>query len=83
MKELSITEITQKLIGPTQASGCHEGDQARLENVETLGNLIYDLTYQLIDASTDAHRQEDSMQRIGKAAQDHLGEILDLIKEKA
>lgn len=72
---MELYEIVMKLAGPIQPTGEHETDQRRLENLESLTELIYRLLLDISDAAKSADRPEASMKAIGSYARGFLNDL--------
>jgi hypothetical protein len=80
--KLSILEIVEKLIGNTCAIGETHFDEKANENIEVLGQLVYDLVGKLIEIKEDNFdRYEHSRKVNGKKANYILKNIKECLDE--
>lgn len=76
---LTYTEFIQKLIGPVTAIGDHGADERRLENLNTMIEVVYNLVDRIQAAADSADRPEASMKEIGQRAQVALVDLEEMI----
>lgn len=72
---MELDEIVLRLVGPVRATGQHEVDQQRLDNLKVLTGLVEKLLTEIQGASASANNHQDSMKAIGLYAKDFLKEM--------
>jgi hypothetical protein len=78
---MSISEIVDKIVGPTMPVGSTHLDDERYNNLELLEAIAMYTISQLISISANRNREEYSMQKAGKRAYEILNEISEIIKD--
>jgi len=72
---MKLIDVVRKLVGPIQPVGETRADEARLENLKEVGELIELLLCDLETAAMSAERSEASMMAIGRYAKMLLTEF--------
>lgn len=72
---MDLYEVVMKLVGPVEAVGETRHDAHALANLKELTNLTGLLLWKIGKAAETANRDEFSMQKIGKHAEDFLKEV--------
>ena len=74
---MDLYEIVTKLNGPVYAVGETNIDIERFRNLTELTKLVNKLLSDIDDAAKDKDRQESSMSKSGKFADDFMAELSD------
>jgi hypothetical protein len=77
INEELLAEIIMRIIGPVSATGDHGRDTERLQNLDKLCNLTYDLIGIINKQSVNADRYEKSMRDIGLRAKSFMDDLDD------
>ena len=72
---MELHEIVLKLVGPVRATGEHNTDQQRLDNMKILTELVNHLLFEITKEEPNADRQEASMKAIGTHARRFLEDV--------
>ena len=72
---MDIHEIVKKLIGPIDPVGETRADAVRLENLKMAIHLVEEMVSELHGVATHAIRQEFSMAKAGKLADQFLKDL--------
>jgi hypothetical protein len=77
----NLFEIVMKLVGPVAATGQHNEDLKRFDNLGELIELTDRLLLIVTDVSKCANREEASISAIGKRAKDFLRDVSESLEE--
>ena len=79
MKNVSLIEVMERLVGPIEPLGCSARDPQRLENVKKLRFCLEHFTEEMAALAEKSHSYEHSVSEIGRQAQACLDELREII----
>jgi hypothetical protein len=81
MKEMSVKDVVNKIIGEIDPVGEHNEDEKRFENLKEMCELVNELITQIDDvAMLNDGRIEYSRNKAGKFASDFLSSTLGIVE---
>jgi len=81
MKEMTVKDVVNKIIGEINPVGEHYEDEKRFENLKEMCELVNELVSQIDDVATlNDGRVEHSRNRAGKFASEFLSNTLGIVE---
>ena len=78
--EFEVYDVVTKLIGDVEPIGDSSADEFRYRNLKAMTNLVDRLLTDIVRVALQAGRQEASIRRAGKFAEQFLAEVQDRIE---
>lgn len=82
MKQFTITEIANKLIGCIDAHGESNHDEASLKNLDDVDYLLYYYVSKLLENARRENDCQGTVQLIGEKSRKIIDELKELLQEE-